>query len=74
MQAIFINTPAINQCDQLERKRELTEKLHEIIKAERENFEIAIRSCIAHELSTDLHSVLLFISVNNEYHLAHPRQ
>ena len=34
MQAIFINTPAINQCDQLE--RELTEKLHEIIKAERE--------------------------------------
>ena len=36
MQAIFISTPAINQCDQLERKRELTEKLHEIIKAERE--------------------------------------
>ena len=34
MQAIFINTPAINQCDQLE--RELTDKLHEIIEAEME--------------------------------------
>ena len=32
MQAIFINSPAINQCESME----LTEKLHEIIKAERE--------------------------------------